>query len=520
MARRTPFLGLSKPRPLHRRTGVTMVLAAACACACYQSYRIESDGDRDAHAEGHVDDGRTDVPRDDGADDVAEDVGLDAGSGCPVWAAPEATVSGGGSGTPERPFAGLQRAVDGRGTCGHIVLRHPDGDPAFGARVDIALDEGEHLLVETDPAAEAPAELDAAGAAGLVVTGAGSSLTLYRLAVRGGRARQGACLRAGELGNEPALLRLEETSWQDCRADYEGGAVWAVVRDVHIADSTFMRNYAESAGGAVNLDGPSTATIEGSDFGENEAGVGGALTLRLFDEGQVSGCRFTANRATERGGAIKGMFRGTLLGCRFDRNEASQAGAAWISSDGEFRIAQNAFFDNSADVEAALSTSTAGLILENNLFVRNRGSGGAFLLGAGTDDVHRHVYNNTFVDNEAAGPAHLTARIDPQIVADIFVGGRGSGSVRVGYGGSDVAAYDDSWNVPWPAFDGGVVEFANISADPLFRNASGDDFRLAPGSPCIDAGDPAAARNDPDGTRNDIGAFGGPEGDWTPLDPF
>jgi hypothetical protein len=37
------------------------------------------------------------------------------------------------------------------------------------------------------------------------------------------------------------------------------------------------------------------------------------------------------------------------------------------------------------------------------------------------------------------------------------------------------------------------------------------DYHLAFGSPCIDAGNPAAEYNDPDGSRNDMGAFGGPD---------
>ena len=46
----------------------------------------------------------------------------------------------------------------------------------------------------------------------------------------------------------------------------------------------------------------------------------------------------------------------------------------------------------------------------------------------------------------------------------------------------------------------------NINDEPVFVNASEDDFHLQSGSPCIDAGDPASPP-DPDGTRADIGAF-------------
>ncbi|HRY61798.1 MAG TPA: FlgD immunoglobulin-like domain containing protein, partial [Candidatus Fermentibacter sp.] len=63
----------------------------------------------------------------------------------------------------------------------------------------------------------------------------------------------------------------------------------------------------------------------------------------------------------------------------------------------------------------------------------------------------------------------------------------------------------------------------NIESDPLFWASSYCPYHLATGSPCIDAGDPAAAYYDPEdpanpgsalwpamGTvRNDMGAFGG-----------
>jgi len=50
----------------------------------------------------------------------------------------------------------------------------------------------------------------------------------------------------------------------------------------------------------------------------------------------------------------------------------------------------------------------------------------------------------------------------------------------------------------------------NISEDPLFT----DDYELQGNSPCIDAGNPDSQYNDPDGSRNDMGAYGGPNGEW------
>ena len=45
-----------------------------------------------------------------------------------------------------------------------------------------------------------------------------------------------------------------------------------------------------------------------------------------------------------------------------------------------------------------------------------------------------------------------------------------------------------------------------IVGDPHLWNVSGGDFHLAPGSPCIDAGNPSSPL-DPDGSRHDIGAL-------------
>ncbi len=63
---------------------------------------------------------------------------------------------------------------------------------------------------------------------------------------------------------------------------------------------------------------------------------------------------------------------------------------------------------------------------------------------------------------------------------------------------------------------GGTVRKTNIEQDPRFNDESVGDFTLSSFSPCIDAGNPAAGYDDVDGTTNDMGAFGGPYGDWEP----
>lgn len=52
----------------------------------------------------------------------------------------------------------------------------------------------------------------------------------------------------------------------------------------------------------------------------------------------------------------------------------------------------------------------------------------------------------------------------------------------------------------------GSTSPTNITGDPELWNLDAGDYHLRPGSPCIDAGDPALP-NDPDGSRSDIGYY-------------
>ena len=71
-------------------------------------------------------------------------------------------------------------------------------------------------------------------------------------------------------------------------------------------------------------------------------------------------------------------------------------------------------------------------------------------------------------------------------------------------------------DVSYSDVQGGYTGEGNIDADPNFTDPENDDYTLQWPSPCINTGNPSSVYNDADGTRNDMGAFGGPEGNWWP----
>jgi len=54
----------------------------------------------------------------------------------------------------------------------------------------------------------------------------------------------------------------------------------------------------------------------------------------------------------------------------------------------------------------------------------------------------------------------------------------------------------------------------NINIDPLFLDPSNRNYQLQSSSPFINASSPSTEYNDAGGRRNDMGAYGGPDGDW------
>jgi hypothetical protein len=248
----------------------------------------------------------------------------------------------------------------------------------------------------------------------------------------------------------------------------------AAVRCAYVASNAVLAGFT-LRGGRTRLTGDADADRSG---GGAWCETGGVLVSN----------RLVSNRATWNGGGVRG---GLLTACLVAGNTASNGGGGVFQSQVE---------------ASALLTNTAG--------VAGGGAHGGSLLGC-------TLYGNSA---GSSGGGSFSGALDSCIVW-------GNQAPAAGASNHSGSAFAYSCTAPAAAGTG------NISEDPLLQNPAGGDVHLKstagrwdPGSssfvtdlvtsPCIDAGDPAAAYGGetfPHGSRRNMGAYGNtPEASLSP----
>jgi PKD repeat protein len=201
-----------------------------------------------------------------------------------------------------------------------------------------------------------------------------------------------------------------------------------------------------------------------------------------------------------------------IIGNKIYDNSSTALGAAIdVTSSTNVLITQNIIANNfSTNTIGGIRCTNAPIEITNNIIVNNSGTYGAFILQNNSDIV---LTNNTIANNESNGTypyLFFILNSDPIIKNCIIID---SNPIFFGSGDPDVT---------YTCISGGHTGTGNIDEDPLFIAPSAGDgiafnglnahWWLQEGSPCINAGDPDPIYNDPDGSRNDMGAYGGPNG--------
>ncbi len=246
-----------------------------------------------------------------------------------------------------------------------------------------------------------------------------------------------------------------------------GAAILQGEGTMSITDSLFQTNTASNGGAIANT---GRLEIEESRFIGNSALENGGGIYSVVDQYQVviGDSTFSSNTADDSGGAL--YFRtdtGTELlsvsGTWFDDNYAAQSGAIH-AVDGSVILQNVAFTRNDAmSTGAAVSSDSAGLLLETVSFIGNGDDTSASFGGAlyGPIGASTYMVNVTAVGNEArtaGGFAYLrggtVADPDEVIFSTVTnnIAGNGGGikasgatyvSNSVVYGNSSGAAYQD-----------------------------------------------------------------------------
>jgi len=302
--------------------------------------------------------------------------------------------------------------------------------------------------------------------------------------------------------------------------------------------SNFTNDYT-GHGGGIYLD--AAATIQNNVLYENVAAFhGGGLYGESGDVVLLDNV-FEGNDADfDGGGAYIKNSDGLIEGNLFLDNEADDDGGGLFIGNGSLaEIRWNVFAENECTGVndntdqgwggGILNHSGADTSIHNNLFVGNiaENAGALFVF-----DSAPEVVNNTAYDNHAttAGNAAGFRVFQGEFSNNALADGTGTGVHIIGSGAGVTFEYNAIWDFTDGAFlddpvvpgDGDLIGVdGNIAVNPLFGLASSDfvwndDLSLQSTSLLINAGDPTPFENDVDGTRNDIGAFGGPDGDWTP----
>jgi hypothetical protein len=353
---------------------------------------------------------------------------------------------------------------------------------------------------------------------GKAIYQAGGEMHLLNLTVFGNRSpalyTQGSVLRAWDCSffdNDDGLaLNSLASVVQLTRCAFEDGASTVFAGgSLHALQCSFERSL-QNEGGAARADG-TVATLVECRFDDNEAnsGTGGALSWRNAPLTLVR-CSARGNLARSGGGRGGAVYSHnellTIDSCVFEDNEARGGGGA-LTAVGPFAITDSRFVNNratNASRGGAVSLESVGT-LSHCTFADNFAGfwGGAVVWNRDLAPVGV-VEHCTFFRNQATnagGGIQFPGALGGTVRNSIFwanLGGPSGATDQIG--SSTVAAVVEYCDV-----QGGNAGPGNLDLDPSFLSASALDLRLAAGSPCIDAGDPASPL-DPDGSRADMGA--------------
>ncbi|UCF16235.1 MAG: protein kinase, partial [Phycisphaerales bacterium] len=266
-----------------------------------------------------------------------------------------------------------------------------------------------------------------------------------------------------------------------------------------LTNCTFVNNWAGWGGGAIMNRKFSNPTFTKCALYNNRAGhTSAGMYNQNYSSPILVDCIFVANGSGFNGGGMENQEQSNpvLTNCTFRGNTAGEYGAGMLNTTNSNPIVTNCSFIGN-------STTKRGGGIENNS--KSKPVLTSCIFNGNSADVGGGMFNNessptvsncTFTGNRAiqGGGIH-NLNSSPRVTNCILWGNSTASGPQI---------YNDetsSATVSYCNVQGGYPGRGNISADPMFVDANGpddivgtmdDNLRLAPGSPCADAGDNSA----------------------------
>jgi parallel beta-helix repeat protein len=266
-------------------------------------------------------------------------------------------------------------------------------------------------------------------------------------------------------------------------------------------------------GGGLDNDSGSPI-IQNNTFANNwadgnvfkNAGYGGGLANHSGSP-SIRDNTFVGNYAAGAGGGLISSGNPTIENNLFDGNSASGfvGHGGGIAISGNPIIQGNTFIDNGVRGGKAYGGGLACIgdtpLIQNNVFDHNHAdggdsSGGGIYCLEGSPIIRNNTFSNNTVGTEfsngSGGGIAVSLASNAIIHSNIVVSNTATsgGGIYIGYHGDPSLDYNDVWNNTGGNYYDINPGLHDISLDPLLVDHANGDFHLAPGSPCIDAGDP------------------------------
>ena len=254
---------------------------------------------------------------------------------------------------------------------------------------------------------------------------------------------------------------------------------------VLVAPGTYRESVTLRTGVTLRGEDPRTTVWDGAGEGQTLVDFSGAreVTIRGFtfrNVGLASGCAEPTDVFACAGGWYAAAVYADGHGMQDE----------WPCRTATAFIVDNVFEGNTI---AVMTYFLSQAVLANNLFIGNEHA----VVANHHGDSANLFLNNVFFENQTA----IALQASHSHVHDnIFVGGSAvvRDFVQTGEMGCNLLSL--------ASLAGETLD----TTDPMFLDATAGDFRLAPGSPAIDAGCFAEVLSDRDGSPPDLGLFGGP----------